>query len=399
MSNSSHYQNLGLSYDAKLEAIVAAHAALTKKCLVEISPNADASRYLNAIDTALAVLSDPLQRAAYDQQLRYGEQPVVTPSKVATSSNSAADNRKNKSKTVKSIASELSSTSLEVPTTSEAIEKKSFSPVWGFGLIALVGLVWFGYSKFTSDTSSEIATELAAAPSEQSAAQVASSITAPVTPASDTIDNAAEVNHFTTSDYDAVSIDKLVGSWQGQGNAGVRQALNISLKSSDSLVFSLNTKSGNKIGDIVGVAKFKDGLARFFNAEYGCQLLITRTGTQLNIHTSGCQAFYQKGAEFDGMYAKPESLQASQTKPKVAANAKATPAKTEPTSQAEAPAPVASQASAPPVKLNRYIATVKDSEGKTQRIELVAANEEAARAILRDFRGNPKVVRIRKAWF
>jgi hypothetical protein len=45
------------------------------------------------------------------------------------------------------------------------------------------------------------------------------------------------------------------------------------------------------------------------------------------------------------------------------------------------------------------VATVKNAEGKTERIELVAANEEAARAILRDFRGNPTVVRIRRAWF
>jgi hypothetical protein len=122
----------------------------------------------------------------------------------------------------------------------------------------------------------------------------------------------------------------------------------------------------------------------------------------LNVNTSGCQAFYQKGAEFDGAYAKPENRQPVQTASKAVTNAKKPAVNTEQAKQATAPAQTSSAPNTPaanPGKLYRYVATVKNAEGKTERIELVAANEEAARDILRNFRGNPKVVRIRKAWF
>jgi DnaJ-class molecular chaperone len=126
MSNRSHYQNLGLSQDAKPEAIVDAHAALTKKCRAELSPNADASRYLTAIDTALAVLSDPQQRAAYDRQLLEGERPTAPPVKAAAASQVAA--AKNKAKTVGSIASEVASKAAESPIGLQEAQKKSLQP-------------------------------------------------------------------------------------------------------------------------------------------------------------------------------------------------------------------------------------------------------------------------------
>ena len=398
MSNPSHYQNLGLSHDAKPEAIVAAHAALTEKCRAELSPNADASRYLTAIDTALAVLSDPLQRAAYDQQLLQGERPAAPQVKAATASNVTA--AKSKSKTVSSIASEVASKTVEAPISLEVPQKKSFAVGLGIGLAAAAGLAWFGYSQFTTDTRSAPATEATIAPSNaQTAAQTASSMAAPAPMGSETATDDNNVSQLTELSYDAASIDQFVGVWQGQGDADKRQALDISLKSADSLVFRLKTKSGNSIGDIVGVAELENGLARFFNAEYGCRLLITRTGNKLNVNSSGCQAFYQKGAEFDGVYAKPENKQPVQTAPKTVAKANKPARNPDQAKQVAAPVQTPNAPSTAAVKLNRYIATVKDSEGKTQRIELVAANEEAARAILRDFRGNPKVVRIRKAWF
>ena len=40
--------------------------------------------------------------------------------------------------------------------------------------------------------------------------------------------------------------------------------------------------------------------------------------------------------------------------------------------------------------------TVKDAEGNVSEIELIAKDKEAAKAIIRDFRGNPEVLKIKQ---
>jgi curved DNA-binding protein CbpA len=405
MSNQNHYQNLGLNHDAKPEAIVAAHAALTEKCRAELRPNADASRYLTAIDTALAVLCDPQQRAAYDQQLLSGPQNIQAEVKAPAVSKSASAKpkpaaSKAKPKTVASIAREVASKAVDAPILVDVPRKNQFPLALSIAIAAVLGLAWFGYSKLTTEPDAPTASELSAPAISEATLAEAPSTVAPVTDDAASEDNS--VRQLTELSYDAASIDQFIGAWQGQNESSARQTLVISQKSTDSLVFNLKTKAGNNLGEIVGVADFENGLARFFNAEYGCRLLITRTGKQLNVNSSGCQAFYQKGAEFDGAYAKPENSQPVQTASKTVTKANKPIVNTEQAKQMSAPAQISSAPNAPaanPGKLYRFVATVKNAEGKTERIELVAANEEAARDILRNFRGNPKVVRIRKAWF
>jgi curved DNA-binding protein CbpA len=343
MSNQSHYQNLGLSRDAKPEAIVAAHAALTEKCRAELRPNADASRYLTAIDMALAVLIDPQQRAAYDRQLLEGERPAVPPVKAATVSHVTA--AKSKPKTVGSIASEVASKAAEAPIGLQVPQKKSFPVGLGIGLAAAAGLAWFAYSKFTAEPDAPMASELSAPAISEATVSETPSTVAPITDDAANEDNS--IRQLTELSYDAASIDQFIGAWQGQNESSARQTLVISQKSTDSLVFNLKTKSGKNLGEIVGVADFENGLARFFNAEYGCRLLITRTGKQLNVNSSGCQAFYQKGAEFDGAYAKPENSQPVQTASKAVSKANKPAVNTEQTKQTSAPAQTSSAPNEP----------------------------------------------------
>jgi hypothetical protein len=210
------------------------------------------------------------------------------------------------------------------------------------------------------------------------------------------------VTEITIPKHDVVTIDKLVGLWQGNtDNSGRWRKLDVRRKSNDSFVFQLDSKSGDSIGEVYGVASFRDGYALFFNEEYGCSMVFTMKSDALNLNTSGCQAYHGQGAGFDGRYGRPETETSRKTTATTPSKPRQVTAKDTSAPVTATPAPIPSQAApaANPGKLYRFVATIKNAEGKTERIELVAANEEAARAILRDFRGNPTVVRIRRAFF
>lgn len=395
----SHYRTLNISPDARPAEIAAAYHALKQKCLAELSPNADATRFMNAIDTAYAVLSDPVKRASYDRSLHAQDAgyPSSRQSATATRQPPPATPR------ASSIASQIASNAPAVP----ASETGNHGSMRWLGLASLAlaliaALAWYVFADEIAGTEAG----MAEAQPGVSATAGADSATTPALasdgmhgPGGNNAKKSGEATELTAMAYDPAPIDQFVGSWQGRNETGAQQALAISLKSGSDLVFRLKTKAGSSIGDIVGVAKYADGSARFFNEEYGCTMVFTRSAEFLNVMTGGCQAFYQQGAGFDGSYAKPAPPKPVSTKPA----AKDTGAKiTAYTVKETAPKPEAAQEKPPaanPGKLYRYVATVKDANGKTRRIELVAADEKAARAILRDFRGNPEVVRIRRAWF
>lgn len=395
----SHYRTLNVSQNAKLHEITAAYLALKQKCQAELSPNADATRFLNAIDTAYAVLSDPSQRAKYDQALHEQDagHPSTNQSATATRQAPPIQARAN------SIASQIAS---NTPAETEAETKKHGGIRWlglaSLGLAVIAGMLWYVFADQIAsrdESMAEAQAEVSATDSAESTMTSASTADGIRETGDNTVPGSKDVTELTALAYDPAPIEQFVGSWKGLGEPGAQKALEISLKSGSSLVFSLKTKAGNNIGDIVGVAEFDNGSARFFNEEYGCKLVFTRSAEILNVTTGGCQAYHQQGAEFDGSYAKPLAPKPASTK----STAKNTETKNIGAARNETPPQVAIAQEKPPAanpgKLYRFVATVKNAEGKNERIELVAANEEAARAILRDFRGNPTVVRIRRAWF
>jgi curved DNA-binding protein CbpA len=395
----THYRTLNVSQNAKLQEITNAYLALKQKCQAELSPNADATRFLNAIDTAYAVLSDPSQRAKYDQALHTQDAgyPASNQSTSATRQAPPTHIRAG------SIASQIAS---NTPAETQAETKNHGGIRWlglaSLGLALIAGMLWYVFADQIAsrdESMSEAQAEVSVTDSADSAMSPASTADSARGTGETKAPTSNDVTELTALAYDPAPIEQFVGSWKGLGETGSQKALEISLKSGSSLVFSLKTKAGNNIGDIVGVAEFDNGSARFFNEEYGCKLFFTRSAEILNVTTGGCQAYHQQGAEFDGSYAKPLAPKPASTK----TAAKNTETKNIAVARNVTLPQVAAVREKPPAanpgKLYRYVATVKDASGKTSRIELVAADEKAARAILRDFRGNPDVVRIRRAWF
>jgi hypothetical protein len=196
--------------------------------------------------------------------------------------------------------------------------------------------------------------------------------------------------------HDAVTIDKFYGIWKGVNDVTpIQQSMEITLKSENSFVFRLDSKSGASIGGIYGIATFENGYAHFYNKEYGCSIIFTSKSNVIQVTTSSCQSFYRDGAIFDGSYMKPEAIKKAPkaVAPAPVANA---PELVENISKKPQPESLPAAAAKPSPKLRTYIATVKDAEGNESTIELLAKDKDAARDIIRDFRGNPKVVKIRE---
>jgi hypothetical protein len=398
MHNKSHYDTLHVSRNAKSAAITEAYEHLVKKCREELRPNADASRYLKAIAEAHAVLVDPEQRAAYDvwlqeQELaKSGSKQSSAPSMAGTeSANTVNTSRQNKPPTPPvAMVSDDAGTNANRP-------RIAFAAV---SALVLAGVI--GFFMFRSGSEAPKPATTSDGMSSGLPVMDDSAIAAALAPPAVGDSKTSPVTEITIPKHDVVTIDKLLGLWQGNTDySGRWRKLDVRRKSDDSFVFQLDSKSGDSIGEVYGVASFRDGYALFFNEEYGCSMVFTMKSDALNLTTSGCQAYHGQGAGFDGPYGRPQTETSRKTAASTPSKPRQVTAKDTSAPVSATPAPMPSQAApaANPGKLYRFVATIKNAEGKTERIELVAANEEAARAILRDFRGNPTVVRIRRAWF
>ncbi|WP_297799179.1 DnaJ domain-containing protein [Arenimonas sp. GDDSR-1] len=391
MHNKSHYDTLNVSRNAKPAAITEAYERLVQKCRDELRPNADPSRYLKAIGDAHAVLSDPDQRAAYDlwlqeqERAKNGPKLPASPIKTPPAANPRA---KDPNQSTGNIPAPVAPESADAP-------GKFRLTAAALLVLGVAGLFWLYKGRNTPEPPVAVASDSAdnaviQPPAEPSRSEV----------------KATEVAEIAIPDHDRVALENYLGSWHGGVDTSAKwQKLEIQKKSANSLVFQLDSKAPGKIGEVYGVAEFRNGYALFFNQEYGCSIVFSIKSGTLNVNTSGCQAYHGAGTGFDGDYVRADMVKNTGT-PVVGANAKQIAPVKQP-KPVTAPSTVSSAApvNAPEApaansgKLYRFVATVKNAEGKTERIELVAVNEEAARAILRDFRGNPKVVRIRRAWF
>lgn len=394
MHSKSHYDTLNVNRHAKPEAISAAYEALVQKCRAEIRPDADPSRYLKAIGDAHAVLSDPEQRTAYDLWLQEQDLTKTGARQPAPKSTSLPANNARSSEQHTPPISSSGSTSPEAT----AAPGKLRIAMAALLFLVIAGLYWF----YTAGTAAEHVT----APATKSADAMETDASPATAAQLMSEGKTTEVTEIAVPDHDRVALENYLGSWQGGNDTPVAwRKLDIRKKSGEGFVFQLDSKSTEGVGEVYGVATFRNGYALFFSQEYGCSIVFSMKSGVLNVNTSGCQAYQGSGAGFDGRYVRPGLAKNSTTAGPDADTKQDRPLKPPKSVTAPVTASAVTSAKAPdapaanPGKLYRFVATVRNAEGKTERIELVAANEEAARAILRDFRGNPTVVRIRRAWF
>jgi hypothetical protein len=366
MSIKTHYEALKVARDAPSDVIRAAYKAITQKFNAEHYPSADASRVMKSIHDSYAILSNPLKRAEYDRWLLERESAEVG-KKGAGGPDEEGNNPK----------------------------RWLLYLVAGIALLLAMGWLVFSDNPVESqsvetDQNDGLATQ------QILSSQPATVPSTEATQASAEARNTPMVVATDIPDHDKVAIDEFIGVWYGVNDAaGSRKTLDISLKSGNSLVFRLDAKAGQSIGGVYGIAAFDNSYANFLNSEYDCSILFTIRSGILHLDTSSCQEYHETGVTFEGSYTKSDPAKSG---------LKTVPAKTKPakpenvTGNAKPPVqtqPVpATQANAP--KLRKFSATVKDSDGNVNSFELIAKDKEAAKAIIRDFRGNPKIMKLKE---
>ena len=391
----TYYNNLNVANNSSSDVIRAAYKAIIQNCEADLSPNADASRFLKAINDSFAVLSNPVQRAEYDLWLT--EQESLPAEKKKLNSKFTYKQKikqSDKNSAVESFSGNINPIS---PDNSDNTNKKQSNFLrWlvyvGIASAIFLALKWFGVLGGENESTSDQSAQNRESATQQ---ELISPPTPEATPITETTQSVATVVATNVPEHDQVTIEQFIGLWKGSnGDAGGLQTLDISLKSEHSIVFNLDAKAGKSVGGVYGIAEFANSYANFYNKEYNCSILFTIKSGILQLNTSSCQAYHESGISFDGQYSKP-SLAKAALKP-IAAQSKVTTknnsAKTNQAKPVEALPVVVTNAP----KLLKFIATVKDATGKTSKIELIAKDKEAAKAIIRDFRGNPDIVRIKE---
>lgn len=356
----THYDNLKVSRDAPTEIIRAAYKVLSQKYSADQHQNDDASNVLDRLNDSYAILSNPAQRAEYDRWLSEQQSPSIN---ATTSVNEVGIKNKNSDR---------------------SDYRRSYRwfviGVIGIGTLALIG--WFVFSRNENASKTE--------PAILQVENTSNTLNQPavIEPSTDLANNTIPV-------HDQVPMKQFIGKWKGENASSVsQQTLEISSKSDNSLIFLLDAKAGQGIGGVYGIADYQAGYVRFFNAEYGCSIVFTMMAGTLHVTTSGCQAYHAKGVTFDGSYVQPTIVKTVQ-KPVVQIKPSEPTATSENAIQTQQIETQSVVAKITP-KLVKFIATVKDAEGNESTFELVAKDKKAAKDIIRDFRGNPKIVKIKE---
>lgn len=411
MAINTHYDILKVSRDASSDVIRAAYKELTQNYVSDNNPSVDATKLMKVIHNSYAILSNPIQKSKYDQWLL--EQDSIG-SEIKNVSNGDQAGRisvhrdniyelkiaePRKPERVKQNNPEIpdlvtGAGNEIVPVETKAAGKSFLWPaIVAVSLIAFMAIAWFssrdGSTESTADQlplANDNGLNVNLTPPETA---TGAALAIPTPPEGSILQTANIPAH------DAVTIDKFIGIWKGVNDVTpIQQSLNITLKSENSFVFRLDSKSGASIGGIYGIAVFENGYAHFYNKEYGCSIIFTSKSNVTQVTTSSCQSFYRDGAVFDGSYMKPEAIKKA-IKAVAPAPVPKAPAPVENISNKPQPESLPAAAKPAP-KLRTYIATVKDAEGNESTIELLAKDKDAARDIIRDFRGNPKVLKLRE---
>jgi DnaJ domain len=410
MANHTHYDNLRVPRDASGDVIRAAYKELIQQYASDQNPSADASRLMKVIHNSYSILSNPIQKNKYDQWLLEQESESIGMKKTGSGGNGgqAAGNRSNiyplrpveipaPSPAAIDNGGILDRTLVagteiaDIPDNREGKKRGGWLMLGTLFMLVLTAVAWFG----SSENAVERKAQEVAVSDDAVAHSGRSTATGPTLPVPET-GSGSVLQSADIPAHDPVEIGRFIGKWKGVDDvAAVQQSLDISPKSERSFVFRLDSKAGRDIGGLYGVADFEAGYARFHNKEYGCSIVFTIKSDVLQVGATGCQAFYRNRASFSGDYRRP-GLAKPDPKPAPAAPK---PAAAEiavnaiGNTQPEAPPPTAAK---PAPKLRKYAATVRNPDGGTMTIELLAKDKDAARAIIRDFRGNPKVVKLKE---
>lgn len=371
MTIPTHYENLSIARNAPSEVVRAAYKVLSLKYESDKAQNAEASHLLESINLSYAILSNPVKKAEYDQWL---DQQAL---------NSQQGVGNGASKNEKQLPPKNTNTDVVDTKESSSYRWLLFSAI---GLAAVIAIVWFGFmgKQNIADTMQSGNPVKSANNSTNQATSESESASMPL-----------NIETINIPAHDPVAIDKFIGSWKGVNESStVLQTLEISMKSPQSMVFLLDAKAGQGIGGIYGIAEFRDNYARFFNEEYGCVIIFTIKADNLHLATSECQAYHAKGVSFDGEYMKPGLVKVEskaiplQTKPVVT---KTPTIATQPKVLETTPVVAKNMP-----KLVKFSVTVKDSEGNESTFEMVAKDKKSAKEIIRDFRGDPKILKIKE---
>lgn len=398
MAIRTHYDNLRVARDASTEAIRAAYRELVQQYAANHSPSAEANRLMKTVHNSYSILSNPIQKNKYDQWLleqeparaelkKTGSDAPVLP--VGEQHTHDKSGRAGNAPVLKLVTDGDNSGFEAAP----AVTRRRWPWYAAVAALAALAIAWW----LSADEPDQDPT-----PADASAVvQDVSTSAAAATPKSGDPQSSTsntQGNGSMTAPGPS-DIDGFIGSWRGVSDPDdVRQRLEIKPKSGDSFAFQLDSKAGADIGGITGLARLENGQARFFSREYGCSMVFSLDNGGLNLDTRDCRAFYRNKAVFDGRYLRPESIAAArpavrsakqEAPPPVASTLTPAPAET---NVAAAPAVAAK----PAKRLRKYAVSVQDAEGSITQIELLAKDKDAARKIVRDFRGNPKILKIKE---
>lgn len=413
MTINTHYDTLNVARNASSDEIRAAYTKLTQKYVSDSMPSVEATKLMKVIHNSYAILSNPIQKNKYDQWL-LEQESVASDLKKAGNDNQVirvAEYRDNiyelkvaeprNSERIQNKDSDLNdlvtvSGNETIPVAGKSTRKSFRWPVIvASSLIALMAIAWFNSRNGSAESTGD---QIPLA--NDDGLKMTQTDPGTATGTDLAIPNPPDGPIFQTANipaHDAVTIDRFLGNWKGVNDVSpVQQSLEITQKSEDSFVFRLDSKIGNSIGGIYGIAVFENSYAHFYNKEYGCSIIFTSKSNAIQVSTSSCQSFYRDGAVFDGSYMKPEAIRkiAKPTKP-ASKTTNPEPTKTISSKPQQESTPAATPKPAPQ-RLRNYVVTVKDAEGNESTIELLAKDKDAARDIIRDFRGNPKVLKIRE---
>lgn len=390
MTNTTHYENLKVAKDAPSNVIRAAYKALTHKYNSDRSSNAETQKLLELINTSNAVLSNPVKRAEYDQWLLEQESTKLEKKNLSKTNKSAN----------KAIQQNLDDNEIIIGKDSDVIAYKSnintkrLLIYVAIGLMALLAIAWM-FSATDNEDNTENQSLLASQNNKIAGKPIQTNFTDTAPISDNSAQSSTDITAIDIPAHDKANLTKFIGVWETKQQASSTQnTLKISKKSDENIVFQLNTKAGQSAGGAFGIADFNDGYALFFNEQYDCSILFTMKSNMLQVTTNSCQEYHKKGESFDGLYSKPVDKKAEPAPiPKAIIETVESAPVVETTPEPAIVAPIIVKKQP---KLYKFMVTVKDAEGNVSEIELIAKDKEAAKAIIRDFRGNPEVLKIKQ---
>ena len=147
----THYDNLQIPRDADEQTIRQAYRRLSKQYHPDLNPSEDASRIMQLINRAYAVLSDPEQRAEHDRWIQQQETPRPriaqhTTIRTHTAPQASAQPQRQPEKPIQPSPT---------PATKQSTHKKLWQPLFIIACCALVALFFWQLNSYLKTQAAE----------------------------------------------------------------------------------------------------------------------------------------------------------------------------------------------------------------------------------------------------